>query len=368
MDNHERLNMIHYQLVAGDDVTHLQQPGTSLLAYMPDKRFIEFVQSLFPSGSIRPEGLDSSSRNSKVFGLGGPWHNLVNVFMLHGSDIIRPINHIDFGTVYKQYPNIIVKIQLFWSNNQNGDVDGKKKDACILEDTCHRLLSLIPEHICPRFFCGLSVPIPHPDSVGKNLNPKSIEPSILSARLSFMEHLDGAKVLSHFMDPNGHFVKSELNNDTLKHYNIIECIFQRLTTNLEIMWKAGIVHCDLHEHNILVNPLGDEVYILDFGHAIKLPDQLKSILVAHLSAKPQSSHIDEVFLKCKDVTSFIVNTQMSRGFTYFYPDWAFLSMFRAHLNLLRMRNIQSKSSGHGSKKSHDKRQQVRYAPSTNAAL
>jgi serine/threonine protein kinase len=58
-----------------------------------------------------------------------------------------------------------------------------------------------------------------------------------------------------------------------------EWIFEHLEKAVACLFANGYLHADLHQNNIIVDPQNKKLKIIDFGLAIKLPEDMKKIYI-----------------------------------------------------------------------------------------
>jgi RIO-like serine/threonine protein kinase len=168
------------------------------------------------------------------------------------------------------------------------------------EDECHRLAARGADDpdgtICPVYVFGATL-------VMRDLG---------TVRVSTMSFLTGFVPLSRFRERS-------------------PGLFAAVQAVVVTLWQRGIVHCDLHEDNIMAarhrvdNAL--HVRLVDFGHSIVLrPEERDRLGEALRDTTDPADAFD------KSVLDAVMRVQRARRLDFFHCDSAFLRAFRRKCN------------------------------------
>lgn len=156
----------------------------------------------------------------------------------------------------------VVKIQVITSLERLHEV--------VEEDRTHQTLDSRKSWLrgmVPRFHAGLTVYTPWPPGVNlKELSACQRALPGLVFRVTIMDLIEGHVTLSQYV------------KDFTPNQESRKGIYRSLREVLLHMWASGLVHCDLHAGNILVQPVTLQVKLIDFGFAKQLrhPDTIKA--------------------------------------------------------------------------------------------
>lgn len=299
------------------------------------------IDKLLPKGSYRRIGHQLGC-NSQVFELWGNWRSLIHQWDMQGrAHLATPLstsihcrsnnNHNHNTNTYGQLMSdqtmhgyqkmILIKVRFL--------VDTQHELHCISEDVCHERLSNIGQHICPALLYSATIEY-------RDLG---------TIRISLMEYIPNA------------FTLGELLNTSSKYHSLLNWdVYNKIQQSILLMWKAGVAHCDLHELNILVQIADDmydakndvtrsinkkehlviNVFIIDFGHSVLLPEPMKQQLILNLNTgigdlRSPEDIFEAVLLK------FLQDVQRNRRLDYIHLDSLFIRMLKKHIALLHPR-------------------------------
>jgi serine/threonine protein kinase len=338
MDNTERLNMVCH--------TFKKPTVKPISSYSLTKEQVPFsvLKELFPPDVISPINSIGRANNAHVCRVTGSITTLIDYFCLTGVDVIRK-PHV--ASHMSTIQGCCVKMQVYFQQ------DTGHLSRLLKEEHCHIRVasSLQMSTCCPVYLCGVSIPVTLLPSSSNNISKNQV-----MVRLTFMEYLSDTKVLSYYMDPMGEFAQGANPDD---HVRMLDSIFRQVKTLLASLWSLGMVHCDMHEHNVLVDIKRGKVYIIDFGYTLtqcpgltdmlallnlNLPDVNLSVKLKKELLTPPNLFID-----------YVTQQQMSVGCTFCYLDSLFLLMFHSHLSLLKFKlnNLKKNQNRNTSKNEKD---------------
>lgn len=325
MENHERLNMIHTPI---NKIDKNELIIVNPIMSKDDLEQVEhYIKCLLPVGFVSQAGKNSMARNSLIYVLNGTWQSIMNILMLKGINTV--VSRHCHSEEINELDSVCIKVQTYFlSSHKDVQSPNSRLESCINEDNCHKIVSENIQ-ICPEFYCGVSLPVPVKGSTNHDYR--------LWVRLSFMRYIKNAQLLSCYMDPCGKFAIKTLEGNVDSHIEFLSKLYAIIEMKVVQMWKSGIVHCDMHEHNLVVIDNPPDVFILDFGHAIQLPEELRQSLVTSLDSR-SNEDVFSLFESNSKVRHFIFENHAKRGFDYMYLDSKLLSMIKSHIRLLKIRS------------------------------
>ena len=110
-------------------------------------------------------------------------------------------------------------------------------------------------------------------------------------------------------------------------------MFARIERAVYTLWMLGIIHADLQPSNILYDRLDDRVTIIDFGMAVKIPDNLVRVLCTR--ARPTTDVADRLFATSSLDRYISTNISLRGRYKLFTPDGRFLKHLSEHVTDLQ---------------------------------
>jgi hypothetical protein len=171
----------------------------------------------------------------------------------------------------------------------------------VREATMHRYVSdmkgvrwqgllLAPRKYAPRFYFAGNAVDPH----GKDVF------------ITAMECIDGKTL------------------DTLVTSRLDAATYVAIEKAVATLWMSGVVHADLHMKNIMMSTGGD-VFIIDFGHAVKLP-RAKTLEVRHkvlnaiVGEVPSLAELWRSSSTGAGLYDYVDHVVARRGYAHYHPD------------------------------------------------
>lgn len=211
----------------------------------------------------------------------------------------------------------VVKIQVITSMNRLHEVVAEDKTHQLLDSMNSRLRGIVP-----KFHAGFTVYEPWPSNAQMKELVTTCQRALpgLVFRVTIMELIEGHVTLSKYV--SDYKPEKEARKD----------VYRSLRNVLLQLWASGLVHCDLHAGNILVQPVTRQVKLIDFGFAKQLrqPDTIKACrdVLAVISSKNQKNH--EAAVKSYGDCTERVKAEVAHYFKSRDMDWYHLDM-----NMLR---------------------------------
>jgi tRNA A-37 threonylcarbamoyl transferase component Bud32 len=212
---------------------------SSIYKSLPEK-FARVLQAICCNNDVKIEMVYKCQSNKRyTFRLSGQWRPLLekiyrDALEFPESKIYPPESQDPFTTeTLKPWDSVLLKMQL------NRDADEE-------EDQCHSAICKAAPDIVPTFLFSFSV-------------------ACMDVRVTFMEWLDGCVSIRKLR--------------TRKSPQLNQQLYQRALAAVKEMWLKGhVLHSDMHTNNMLFQQSTGRVFIIDFGMAMTIPEEVQKEL------------------------------------------------------------------------------------------
>lgn len=204
-----------------------------------DKAFVSVIHSILPGTRIRVKFVYGNEQHNRyTLRLTGPWQALVRDLRAKAANAPHSKLYppVDAPTPFMDAPwtSILIKMQPI-------DTDSKHHPH---EDRCQHIMSEVCPDIAPRFIMSM--------------NLKGI-------RITFMEWLNDCVSVHDLCQARSPVMDIQM--------------IEKIRDAVRRMWlDAGILHGDMHLNNVLIRQSDKRVFIIDFGLAIRLPEDTRKLL------------------------------------------------------------------------------------------